>query len=125
MFIDYAKIFIQSGPGGNGCVSFRREKFVPKGGPNGGDGGKGGDVVFEASANISTLLDYRYNKFYRAKRGTHGQGGDKTGRNGEDMIVKVPMGTVVRDAETGDVITELLQDGERKVLLEGGRGGKG
>lgn len=125
MFIDYAKIFIQSGPGGNGCVSFRREKFVPRGGPNGGDGGHGGNVVFEASANISTLLDYRYNKFFRAKRGQHGQGGDKTGKNGADMIVKVPMGTVVRDAETGDIITELLEDGERKIILEGGRGGKG
>lgn len=125
MFIDYAKIFIQSGPGGNGCVSFRREKFVPRGGPNGGDGGHGGNVVFEASANISTLLDYRYNKFFRAKRGQHGQGGDKTGKNGADMIVKVPMGTVVRDAETGDIITELLDDGERKIVLEGGRGGKG
>lgn len=125
MFIDYAKIFIQSGPGGNGCVSFRREKFVPRGGPNGGDGGHGGNVVFEASANISTLLDYRYNKFFRAKRGQHGQGGDKTGKNGADMIVKVPMGTVVRDAETGDIITELLEDGEKKIVLEGGRGGKG
>jgi GTPase len=125
VFIDYAKIFIQSGPGGNGCVSFRREKFVPRGGPNGGDGGHGGNVVFEASANISTLLDYRYNKFFRAKRGQHGQGGDKTGKNGADMIVKVPMGTVVRDAETGDIITELLEDGEKKIVLEGGRGGKG
>jgi GTP-binding protein len=125
MFIDYAKIFIKSGDGGNGCVSFRREKFVPRGGPNGGDGGNGGDVVFRASANLSTLLDYRYNKFFRAKRGEHGQGGDKTGKNGKDIIVKVPMGTVVKNALTGEVIAELLEDKQKIVVLEGGMGGRG
>ena len=125
MFIDYAKIFIKSGDGGNGCVSFRREKFVPRGGPNGGDGGNGGNVVFRASANLSTLLDYRYNKFFRAKRGEHGQGGDKTGKNGKDIIVKVPMGTVVKNALTGEVIAELLEDKQEIIVLEGGKGGRG
>ncbi|MCB0720709.1 MAG: GTPase ObgE [Ignavibacteriae bacterium] len=125
MFIDYAKIFIKSGDGGNGCVSFRREKFVPKGGPNGGDGGNGGNVVFRSSANLSTLLDYRYNKHFRAKRGEHGQGGDKTGRNGKDIVIKVPMGTIVRNAETGDIMAELLEDNQEANVLEGGRGGRG
>jgi GTP-binding protein len=125
MFIDYAKILIKSGDGGNGCVSFRREKFVPRGGPNGGDGGDGGDVVFKSTSNLSTLLDYRYNKFFRAKRGEHGQGGDKTGKNGKDIIVKVPMGTVVKNAETGEVMAELLEDDQKLVLLRGGMGGKG
>lgn len=125
MFIDYAKIFIKSGDGGNGCVSFRREKFVPRGGPNGGDGGNGGNVVFRASANLSTLLDYRYNKFFRAKRGEHGQGGDKTGKNGKDIIVKVPMGTVVKNALTGEIIAELLEDKQEIIVLEGGLGGRG
>jgi GTP-binding protein len=125
MFIDYAKIFIKSGDGGNGCVSFRREKFVPRGGPNGGDGGNGGNVVFRASANLSTLLDYRYNKFFRAKRGEHGQGGDKTGKNGKDIIVKVPMGTVVKNALTGETIAELLEDKQEIIVLEGGMGGRG
>ena len=125
MFIDYAKIFIKSGDGGNGCVSFRREKFVPKGGPNGGDGGNGGNVIFRSSANLSTLLDYRYNKHFRAKHGEHGQGGDKTGRNGKDILIKVPMGTIVRNAETGDIMTELLEDNQESIVLEGGRGGRG
>lgn len=125
MFIDYAKIFIKSGDGGNGCVSFRREKFVPRGGPNGGDGGNGGNVIFRATSNLGTLLDYRYNKHFRAKRGEHGQGGDKTGRNGKDIIVKVPMGTVVRNAETGTVLAELLEDKEEVIVLEGGKGGRG
>mgnify|MGYP002624828277 CR=1 FL=1 len=125
MFIDYAKIYIKSGDGGNGCVSFRREKFVPRGGPNGGDGGNGGNVIFESTSNLSTLLDYRYNKHFRAQRGQHGQGGDKTGKNGADIIVKVPMGTIIRDAQTGEVLAELLEDFQREVVLEGGRGGKG
>lgn len=125
MFIDYAKIFIKSGDGGNGCVSFRREKFVPKGGPNGGDGGDGGNVIFKSTANLSTLLDYRYNKHFRAKRGEHGQGGDKTGKNGKDIIIKVPMGTIVRNAGTGEIMAELLEDNEEVTVLEGGKGGRG
>ncbi|HPS65019.1 MAG TPA: GTPase ObgE [Ignavibacteria bacterium] len=125
MFIDYAKILIKSGDGGNGCVSFRREKYVPKGGPNGGDGGKGGDIIFIADAQLTTLIDFRYRKLYKGKRGKHGEGGDKTGRNGENCIIKVPCGCVIKNFETGEVITELLKDKEEKVILKGGRGGKG
>jgi GTP-binding protein len=125
VFLDYAKIFIKSGKGGNGCISFRREKYVPRGGPNGGDGGKGGDIIFEANSQLSTLIDFRYKYHYRGKNGTHGQGGDKTGKNGEDEIVTVPCGTILKDFETGEVIAELLKNGERKVILRGGKGGKG
>ncbi|HEY5125494.1 MAG TPA: GTPase ObgE [Ignavibacteria bacterium] len=125
MFLDYAKILIKSGEGGNGCISFRREKYVPRGGPNGGDGGKGGDIIFKASSQLSTLIDFRYKFHYRAKNGTHGQGGDKTGKNGEDEIVTVPCGSILKDFITGEVIAELLKDGEDKVILKGGKGGKG
>lgn len=125
MFLDYAKIYIKSGDGGNGCISFRREKFVPRGGPNGGDGGKGGDIIFKASSQLSTLIDFRYKAHYRAGRGQHGQGGDKTGKNADNVLIKVPCGSVVKDSETGDVLTELLIDGEEKVILKGGKGGKG
>ena len=125
MFLDYAKILIKSGKGGNGCISFRREKYVPRGGPNGGDGGKGGDIIFKASSQLSTLIDFRYKFHYRAKNGTHGQGGDKTGKNGEDEIVTVPCGSIIKDFITGEVIAELLKDGEEKVILKGGKGGKG
>ena len=125
MFIDYAKITIKSGDGGNGCVSFRREKYVPKGGPNGGDGGKGGDIIFKADSQLATLIDFRYKKLYKGKRGKHGEGGDKTGRNGEDCIIRVPCGSVIRNSETGEVIAELLQDKEEKLILKGGRGGRG
>lgn len=125
MFIDYAKITIKSGDGGNGCVSFRREKYVPKGGPNGGDGGKGGDIIFKADSQLATLIDFRYKKLYKGKRGKHGEGGDKTGRNGEDCLIRVPCGSVIRNSETGEVIAELLKDKEEKVILKGGRGGKG
>lgn len=125
MFLDYVKISVKSGDGGRGCVSFRREKYVPKGGPNGGDGGKGGDVIFRATNSLSTLIDFRYNRHYRARRGEHGQGGDKTGRNGKDCLVLVPCGSIVKDEETGEVLCELLADGDEKVILKGGRGGRG
>ncbi len=125
MFLDYAKIYIKSGDGGNGCVSFRREKYVPRGGPNGGDGGKGGDIIFEASSQLSTLIDFRYKAHYRAGRGQHGQGGDKTGKDAEDVIIKVPCGSVIKDFETGGELAELLKDGERKIILKGGKGGRG
>ena len=125
MFLDHAKIFAQSGAGGNGCVSFRREKYVPKGGPNGGDGGKGGDVIFKASSQLSTLIDFRYKSHYKAERGDHGQGGLKTGKNGVDVVIRVPCGSIIKDFETGEVLTELLKDGEEIVILKGGRGGKG
>ena len=125
MFLDYAKIFIKSGDGGNGCVSFRREKFVPKGGPNGGDGGKGGDVIFKASSHLSTLIDFRYKKHYRAKRGAHGQGGDKTGKGGKDQIIVVPTGSIIKEKSSDKILGELLTDSEEIVVLKGGKGGKG
>lgn len=125
MFIDYTKIFIKSGDGGNGCVSFRREKYVPKGGPNGGDGGKGGDVIFKASAQLNTLIDFTYKRHHKAGRGAHGLGGDKNGKNGKDEIILVPCGSVIKNFETGEIVDELLYDGEEKIILKGGRGGKG
>lgn len=125
MFLDYAKIYIKSGGGGNGCVSFRREKFVPKGGPNGGDGGKGGDVIFKASSHLSTLIDFRYKQHYKAKRGEHGQGSDKTGKSGEDKVIIVPTGSIIKEKTTNKIIGELLTDGEELVVLLGGKGGRG
>lgn len=125
MFIDYTKIFIKSGDGGNGCISFRREKYVPKGGPNGGDGGKGGDIVFRASAQLNTLVDFTYKRHHKAGRGAHGLGGDKNGKNGKDEVILVPCGSVIKNFETGEIVDELLYDGEEKIILKGGRGGKG
>ncbi len=125
MFLDYAKIYIKSGDGGNGCVSFRREKFIPKGGPNGGDGGKGGDVIFRASSQLSTLIDFRYNKHYRAKRGAHGQGGDKTGKGGKDQTIIVPTGSIIKEKPSDKILGELLTDGDEIIILKGGKGGKG
>ncbi len=125
MFLDHAKIYAKSGDGGNGCVSFRREKFVPKGGPNGGDGGKGGDVIFRASSQLSTLIDFRYKAHYKAERGHHGEGALKTGKNGKDILIRVPCGSIIKDFDSGKVLYELLKDGEEKIVLKGGRGGKG
>ena len=124
-FIDRAKIFVQGGRGGNGCVAFRREKFVPKGGPAGGNGGKGGDVVLVADRNVHTLLDFKYKRHYRAERGRHGEGNKRSGKSGEDLIIKVPVGTVVKDAETGEVLGDLTEHGQRLVVAKGGRGGRG
>lgn len=125
MFIDEVKISVQSGHGGAGCVSFRREKFIPRGGPDGGDGGRGGDVVFEVSGNISTLLDLRQRPHQKAGRGSHGMGKDRHGAGGKDLRVAVPPGTVIRDAETGEILADLTEPGESVVLLKGGRGGQG
>lgn len=124
-FVDSARIHVKAGDGGNGCMSFRREKYVPKGGPDGGDGGRGGHVGMVASAQLSTLLDFRYRKNYEAGRGAHGQGSKKNGRNGKDVVIQVPCGTVVRNAETGEVIADMTVDGEEIVIAEGGRGGWG
>lgn len=125
MFIDEAKIFVRAGDGGRGCVSFRREKFVPKGGPDGGDGGKGGDIVLTADRNLSTLLDFRYKRRYAAKRGEHGRGSDQKGRDGGDCVIRVPTGTVVRLADSGAVLADLVGHEQRCIAARGGRGGRG
>lgn len=125
MFIDRAKICIKAGDGGSGCVAFRREKFVPHGGPSGGDGGDGGSVYLEATDQMNTLLHFRYNPEYRAQRGEHGQGSNCTGRDGEDITVKIPVGTLVKDAESGEVLADFVESGQRVLLAKGGRGGHG
>src|SRR5918999_1310252 len=123
-FIDEVTIRVIAGDGGRGCVSFRREKFVPRGGPNGGNGGHGGDVVAVADPQLTTLLDLRYQKQYKAGRGQHGMGKDCHGRRGDDREIKVPVGTIIRDAATGELIGDLQTPGERVVVAAGGRGGK-
>ncbi len=125
MFVDRAKIFIKSGKGGNGCVSFRREPFVPEGGPDGGDGGKGGDVIFQADRNLRTLMDFRYKRKYEAENGQDGMKKKKFGKNGQDLIIRVPMGTVVIDEESGRIMKDLVDDGDSFVAAKGGKGGKG
>jgi GTP-binding protein len=125
MLIDNVKITIKSGDGGNGCVSFRREKYVPKGGPNGGDGGKGGNVIFKADNSLSTLIDFRYKRSYKAQNGIHGMGGDKTGRTGEDTIIRVPCGSIIKDAQTGYILADLTENGETFLAAQGGKGGRG
>lgn len=125
MFVDRAKIHIKSGKGGNGCVSFRREPFVPEGGPDGGDGGKGGDVIFQADRNLRTLMDFRYKRKYEAENGQDGMKKKKFGKNGKDLVIKVPMGTVVIDEESGLVMKDLTEDGQSFVAARGGKGGKG
>ncbi len=125
MFVDEVKIFVKAGDGGNGCVSFRREAHVPRGGPDGGTGGEGGDVVLVAVSHQNTLLPLRYQSEIRAPRGRHGQGANKTGRSGEDREVPVPPGTTARVDETGEVLGEVLRDGDRLVVARGGRGGRG
>src|SRR5881394_1890011 len=125
MFIDEAKIRVKAGGGGNGCVAFRREKYVPRGGPSGGDGGKGGDIYMESSERHNTLVHFRFNPEYKAQRGRHGEGANKTGREGEDIILKVPVGTILYDDETGEKIHDFSQPDERIVVARGGRGGRG
>ena len=125
MFVDYAKIYVKAGDGGNGCVAFRREKFVPLGGPAGGNGGKGGDIVLVADDKLQTLMDFKYKKHYKAKRGMHGSGGNKFGKSAEDLILKVPVGTIVKDAETGEIIADLTENGQKVIIAKGGKGGKG
>ncbi|MFQ6112631.1 MAG: GTPase ObgE [bacterium] len=125
MFVDRAKIYVKAGSGGSGCVSFRREKYIPKGGPDGGDGGKGGDVIIMADSNLSTLLDFQYQPHFQAQRGEHGQGSNKHGKNGNDKIVKVPLGTVIKDRETGAILGDLVRHGQFIIAARGGRGGRG
>ncbi|MDJ0884259.1 MAG: GTPase ObgE [Desulfobacterales bacterium] len=124
-FIDEATITVQSGDGGRGCVSFRREKFVPRGGPDGGDGGKGGDIVFVTSLRKRTLQQFQFKRQFRAPNGGHGQGKQKTGRNGDDLVIEVPPGTLVSDLESGNFLKDLTAAGERFVVAHGGRGGLG
>jgi GTPase len=125
MFIDQVTIRVYGGPGGAGAEAFRRETFAPRGGPSGGDGGKGGDVVLRVDSQLDTLLDYRYLEHHRAERGQHGQGKKRTGRSGSDLVLRVPPGTYVRDAETGEELGELLEEGDELVVARGGRGGRG
>ena len=124
-FVDSASIFVQAGDGGNGCVSFRREKFVPKGGPDGGDGGSGGHVWLRTNRQLTTLLDFKYKKKYIAVRGVHGQGARKTGRDGADIVIDVPCGTIVRNAETHEIIADMTGEELELLIARGGKGGRG
>ena len=125
MFIDEAKIRVKAGNGGNGCMAFRREKFVPRGGPSGGDGGRGGDVIMESSERHNTLVHFRFNPEYKAERGRHGEGSNCTGREGDDVLLKVPVGTIVYDDVTGEVVHDFSGPDERVIVARGGRGGRG
>lgn len=125
MFVDEAKITVKGGDGGNGCVAFRREKYVPRGGPSGGDGGHGADVYLESNAHDNTLLRYRYNREFRADRGRHGEGSDCHGRSGEAMVLTVPVGTVVFDADTNEQLFDFIEPGQKFLVAHGGRGGRG
>ena len=125
MFVDEATINVYAGDGGSGAEAFRREKYVARGGPAGGNGGKGGDVILRVDDQLSTLLDFRYQEHYKAERGQHGEGGNRTGASGDDLVLRVPPGTTVSDADTGETLGELLSPGEELVVAEGGRGGRG
>ncbi len=125
MFVDRVLVKVEAGTGGSGAISFRREKFVPMGGPDGGDGGRGGDVIVVADRNLATLLDYTYRDAWKAERGQHGEGSNRTGRSGDDVTLPVPPGTIVRDSNTRELLGEVLDHGDRIVVARGGRGGKG
>lgn len=125
MFVDRVLVKVEAGTGGSGQTSFRREKFAPMGGPDGGDGGRGGDVIVRGDRNLTTLLDYTYRDAWKAERGQHGEGSNRTGRSGEDIVLPVPPGTVVRDAETQEFLGEVMEDGHTILVAKGGRGGKG
>ncbi len=125
MFIDEARIYVKAGDGGNGCVAFRREKYVPRGGPSGGDGGGGGDVVMESSEQHNTLIHFRFDREFKAQRGRHGEGSNRSGRRGEDVTLRVPVGTVVYDDRSGEKLHDFARPGERLLLARGGRGGRG
>lgn len=124
-FYDRAKIFLKAGDGGNGAVAFRREKYLPLGGPSGGDGGRGGNIILRAETSLSTLLDFRYRRHYRAERGGHGRGKNQKGKDAPDLILRVPVGTVVKDARAGEIIADLPVPGQEVVVARGGRGGRG
>ena len=124
-FVDEAKFYVKAGDGGNGCLSFRREKFVPKGGPDGGDGGDGGSVIIEASSRLHSLLDFKTRSHFKAKNGAGGKGKKMHGRNGEDFVLYVPCGSLIKDANTNEVLVDLVHDGQRFVAVQGGKGGRG
>jgi GTP-binding protein len=124
-FIDYVKIRVKAGDGGRGCVSFRREKYVPRGGPDGGDGGKGGHIIFKATDRLNTLLDLQYKREYRAGKGQHGMGKKMHGKNGKDCLITVPVGTVIKDADTENILADLDNNGDEAIIARGGRGGLG
>lgn len=125
MFVDKSTILIKAGNGGDGCVSFYRAKYVLNGGPDGGNGGKGGDIVFVADKGMTNLIDFSYSKVFRAKDGSKGEGNNRQGKSGEDLIIKVPVGTVIKDFETGKIVADMVKHDERKIVLKGGRGGRG
>src|SRR5512141_3140338 len=125
MFVDRVVVKVEAGTGGSGCTSFRREHRVPMGGPDGGDGGRGGDIIVRGDSNLATLLDYTYRDRWLAERGEHGMGSNKTGHSGADVVLPVPPGTIIRDANTGEMITEIIEDGQEEIIAKGGRGGKG
>ena len=124
-FIDEARIYVKAGAGGNGCISFRREKFIPKGGPDGGNGGRGGNVVIRAEKQLNTLLDFKYRKHYRGERGEHGRGKNQVGKSGKEELLKVPCGTLIRDAQTGEILADLVNHADEIIIARGGRGGRG
>jgi GTP-binding protein len=124
-FVDRVKIFVRAGDGGNGCTAFRREKYVPRGGPSGGDGGRGGDVFMEATNGMNTLLHFRYNPEYKADRGRHGEGSNRHGRDGEGLVIRVPVGTLVYDEASGELVCDFSTPGQRALVARGGRGGRG
>ncbi len=124
-FVDYVKIYVKAGDGGRGCVSFRREKYVPRGGPNGGDGGRGGHIIFKATDELNTLLDLRYQREYKAEKGQHGMGKKMHGKDGKDLVIPLPVGTVIKDADTKDTLIDLDEKGMEAVVVKGGRGGLG
>jgi len=125
MFVDRAKIHVKAGDGGNGCEAFRREKYVPRGGPSGGDGGNGGDVVFVASPHLNSLVAFRYRRHFKAQRGAHGSGSNRQGKRGADRVIEVPVGTQVLDDQTGELLFDFTRPGETCVVAKGGRGGRG
>jgi GTP-binding protein len=125
MFVDEIDIFVKGGDGGAGCVSFRREKYVPRGGPDGGDGGAGGSIYLQADAALTTLLDFHYQRHYHAERGQHGEGGNRSGASGADLVLRVPVGTVVTDRDTGEALGDLAEPGQRVLVIQGARGGRG